>query len=508
MDYLSILGLILAIPNTTLVLFSQLSFWQRKEYRLDRVLSTLQDSELTWKRLYFVVPVTLFVVGYLMEIPVLGVLFHLSVLAFYIPRTIRLGFFRPQWTQKSILLSFLLVVTISLYLPFLLLSPTNLAIRSAALVLLIFPLTAVLTFVTNKITNPKKVAAIQKAKDWRKKLHNLQVVGITGSYGKTTTKQFLATLLPEAKVSKEHRNSDYVIALDMLDQLSSDIRQYIVEMSAYKAGEVSDLAKLALPSVGVITHIGNQHLSLFGSQENILNAKWELIDALPQDGIAVLNADDNLIVQKAKSYEGLIKWFSLNKEADVYAENVVVNSTNLEFTLFISGNSYDISVDLLSEAYLSSILAAVCAAHAVGVTDADIVARIKNMKPLLRTMQLVKGSEESLVIDDSYSASEQAVKNAIRHIQRFSQKDKRIVLVPLIELGSQSQEVHERIGKILKESECKVYVYGKAFAGQLGQEVFTDPDKLLEAVTSELSSDSVILLEGRVPNLVRKGLIK
>lgn len=506
MDLSSILGLILALPNIILITLSQLAFWQRKEYRIDRVLSTIDDSNLSLTRLYAIIPITFLLLGHFSKFQIFGILSLLSILFYYLPKTMTLGIFRPKWTQKSILLSLLLVTSICLYLPFLIITPTNLAVRLSALVIIIFPLTAVLSLITNKLTDPKKLVVIKRAKALRKSLNNLQVIGITGSYGKTTTKHFLSTLLPDAKVSEEHRNSDYVIALDMIEQLTPDTKQYIVEMSAYKKGEIEDIAKLSSPNVGIVTHIGNQHMALFGSQENITNAKWELIKSLPKDGTAILNADDNLITQKAKGYQGSIKWFSLRKQADVYADNIITNPTNLQFTLHVSSNSYDLAVNLLSEAYLSSIIAAACAAHAAGVSDTDIIDRIKNLKALPRTMELFSGANNVSIIDDSYSASEQSVINAIKHIKRFPQADKRIVLVPLIELGSQSKAVHERIGLLLEESECKIYIYGKAFRKQLNQKVFTNPDKLLKALSSKLSSDSVILLEGRVPDVIRKNL--
>jgi len=508
MTLLSILSIALAIPNFIFIVLSQLAFWQRKEYRLDRALSVLHDNFFTWRRFLLLIPLTFWLIGYFLSLPLLHLICLATIFALYLATAFTVGIFRPHWTKKAALLGALSFLCLAFYLIFIIINPTSLPLRFSALCLLLFPLIAILVGLVNLVTNQKKKSVIAQARSHRQQLDSLKVIGLTGSYGKTTTKHFLSQLISNSTVSQEHRNSEYIIAQDMLAQLNSQTKHYLVEMAAYQAGEIAALCRLTSPNIGVLTHIGNQHLSLFGSQEKITAAKWELIDSLPNHGIAVLNADDDLIQQQASKWSGDTYWYSTTKAADVYASNIRFKPQGTAFTLHIKHNTYPVTVPLISEAYLDSVIAAACTAHAAGVPDQVIISGLKQLQPLPRTMQLLKGPNNSLIIDDSYSANEQSVLNAIRHLQRFPQADRRVVMVPLIELGSASKTVHQRLGQLLRQTKLPAYVYGCAWHRQLQQPTYTNPRSLLKAISSNLSSDSVILLEGRIPETIRSSLIK
>ena len=154
-------------------------------------------------------------------------------------------------------------------------------------------------------------------------------------------------------------------------------------------------------------------------------------------------------------------------------------------------------------------------AHALGADNNQIISRLKQLKPYPRTMEVVITKEGSTVIDDSYSANEHGVLAALDHLQRFSQPDKRIILVPLIELGREARAVHQRVGRALAESSATVYVYGNAYQKELtagagsrsNVHFITPPPELIKKATQNLSDNTVILLEGRIPEVVRKSLI-
>jgi len=507
MNSFSIISLVLSVPTFFLVSLSQISLWQRKEYRVDRILAVRHDIYYSAKHLIYILIPLLWLIAWLANDSTLATLSLAVLSALYLLRVRRLGISRPDWTTKATVIYLLICVYVILLLPFISISSTDLPIKLTAIILLIYPLTPTIVNLVNFAANIKKGAVISRAKALRQKYHSSAVIGVTGSVGKTTTKHFLSQLIPDAISSRDHRNSDYVIALDLIEQLNSQTKHYIVEMSAYRSGEIASIADLTRPSVGIITTIGKQHLSLFGSQAKILNAKWELIDSLPPDGTAVLNADSPLLQQKATNYPGRIIWFSTQQSADIYADQINLQPDRLHFTLHIKQNQYSIVVNLLSEAYLNSILAAVAAAHASGVPDNVIVQNLSQLKPYPRTMELRRGINQSHLIDDSYSASEKSVLNAIQHLNRFPQSDKRIIMVPLIELGSSSNDIHTKIGRALNNSSAKVFIYGAAHHQQLKQPFFTDPKKLLKLVTHNLSSDTVILLEGRLPEIIHTSLL-
>ncbi|MEX1112812.1 MAG: UDP-N-acetylmuramoyl-tripeptide--D-alanyl-D-alanine ligase, partial [Candidatus Andersenbacteria bacterium] len=363
----------------------------------------------------------------------------------------------------------------------------------------------------------RKRQIIEHARSERNKL-STTVVGITGSVGKTSTKFFLHQLLEQigknVRSTKQHRNSEFTVSQDILEQLNEEVDVYVAEMGAYRKSEIKLLSQLTQPSLGVITTIGNQHLALFGSQENLLNAKWELIEALPKSGTAVLNADDKLLQKKAEHFNGKVIWYSITKPADVYMSEVVLEPTQTKATLHIQDQTCAISLPLVSEGLLVSFTAAVAAACALGVEGSVIAKAVSTLKPFTRTMEIRSGINSSTVIDDSYSASEDAVRNAVAHLTRFSQSDKRVIMVPVIELGTEGSTVHARLSKVLAESGARVFVYGDSFKEELSSQLsvdriqwFDDAKELATVAAKDVSDDTVMVLEGRIPSVVRKSVL-
>lgn len=549
-----IVSTLLGLPTLLASILSQAELWQRKEYRADRLGAALLAPELSHSLLIYALALALAVTGWsalaldgLRQSDIMGLLSLGLLFSHHAWRAKRRGLHRPQLTPKAIFLLLTIILITIVYLwhsAFPLLTP---ALHWATVILLVPVFTALGVNVVNLAVNWRKHQIINQAARLRQSLPKLEVVGITGSYGKTSTKYFLSQLLPQATVSQEHRNSDFSIAQDMLQQLNDKTQIYIVEMGTYRRGEIKDLAKLTQPRLGLITAIGNQHLATFGSLANIAKAKWELINALPEEGIAVLNADDSILQATGGAAERLpgrgalsaqrdcgrrpgkepprqdpsllrkpiIIWYSTRRPADVYADNITIKPRSLIGRLHIKDSAYDIEIPLAGRAALSNVVAAVAAAHALGADDSQIISRLKQLKPYPRTMEIIMTKKGSTVIDDSYSANEQSVLAAIDHLQRFSQPDKRVILVPLIELGREARAVHQRLGRALAESGATVYIYGHAYQPELtagagshsNVHFIVYPSELIKKATQNLSDNAVILLEGRIPEVVRKSII-
>ncbi len=506
MSWLFISSAAVSLITAIVLILSQIYLWQRKEYRWDRMRVGITSGELGNGVAGYVASGLVLLAGWLLHGDWLGLASMLLVSFELARRAAKKGIYRPVFTLKAGL-CFVLVITawLTIYV-WVLVVNDDVAFRLAWLLLAVPLIVAGLIWPINIMSGWRKRQVIVRATNLRASLSSLKVIGVTGSYGKTTTKHFIGQLITEAMVTKEHRNSELVLAYDMLEQLSAKTRVYAAEMSAYAKGEIAFMAHMAAPQIGVVTNIGNQHLALFGSQTNILEAKWELVTALPPDGIAVLNADDELIRQKAASWPGRIVWFSLKKKADVYARDINITTLTMTFVLHIGQEMRATKVNLGSEAYLSSLVAAVAAVYAAGEKVAAIFDRVPLLKPYPRTMEVIQGKDGRIVIDDSYSANEKSVLNAVRHLGRFTGQDKRILLVPLIELGDQGNAVHGRIRQALLGAGAKVFVYGSAFHKELGFTVFNDPGIFANQSLANISEETVILLEGRVPNMVREKL--
>ena len=505
-----------------LTILSQTYLWQRKEYRLDRILSAIKDLELKPLTLTYLNIVSLTLIGWIStyapyqnQTDFLGLFILLYINVFFLYRFLNKGIFRPQPTTKALLILITATLILFFYIPFILSAAASHPLRWATLIILTTPIITLIVAFINILTEPKKQAIIKQATKLRTQQNNLTVVGITGSFGKTSTKFFASQLIPEASASREHRNSELSIAQDILQQLNKQTATYLVELGAYCRGEILSLAKLTQPTIGAITAIGNQHLSLFGSQQAILDTKWELIEALPTNGIAVLNADVNLLVQKASNLPIKVIWYSTKKKSDIYIENINVKDRYILCDLHIKESSKTIKLPVASRGLLSSATAAAAIAFAHGENINDIFSRIQNLKPPQKTMEVRTGPNNSTVIDDSYSANEHGVINAISHLATFSSQDKRIIIVPLIELGNQGHKVHTKINASLKKSNASIYIYGNAYKKELSQDIapskihyISNPKHLAEQATKNITNNSVILLEGRIPSTVHHALFK
>lgn len=504
-DYVNAALTLLATPAAVASILAQAELWQRKEYRLDRLRAALFGPELRLRLLLYAAALALALVGLSPAAILIGAADRAQLL-------LKRGLLRPDWTLKASLLVVLSVimtgaaaVALAAFL--------GIVPALAAAVLLPPPAAAGAVVVVNLIAAMRKRTIVQRARRLRLTLPELTVIGVTGSYGKTSTKHFLGQLLPHAAVSGEHRNAEFPIAQDLLEQLPRHPSTYIVEMAAYRRGEVAALARLAAPSVGIITAIGNQHLATFGSRENILCAKWELISALPAHGTAVLNADDSTLRQAAADRAAAsVIWYSTSQPADVYADDIVVEPATIRCRLHIGQAVQSVTIPLAGRGALNNVVAAAAAAKAAGASDQDVFSRLPCLKPFPRTMEIRPGAGGATVIDDSYSANERSVLDAIAHLALFPHHDKRIALLPLIELGEDAAPVHRRIGEALQRSRARVFVYGKAFSHELGVgqgtvHAVTSPSALAEVLTVNAGPDTLLLLEGRIPELARQAAL-
>lgn len=511
--------LALTAVNALLIALSQVALWQRKEYRLDRMKAYLTSPEgaLQKQQFVFLGGVFLFLAwistSETYALMSLGLLFVGHVL-----RIMKKGIIRPDPTMRAMVV---FIVSLVVGLGWLVVMQA-ISVFDFALFVFFFPVViALVVWLVGIPAQMQKQSAIARATAYRQHLQHLTVIGITGSVGKTSTKTYLIHLLGGESESviatSEHRNSPYSVAQDMLSRLSQLTRTYIAEMGAYVPGEIAELADLTQPNIGVVTAITNQHVGLFGSLEALANTKWELIEALPTDGVAVLNKDDKNVFHQARDMKKKVIWFSLEQETDVYARDIVLQDDHIQCDISIAGVAYDVRLPIISKGQLVSVLAAVSAAHALDVDSRSIIDRLTTLPSLPRTMQLATGKQGVRIVDDSYSASEASVLNAIEYLQTSTSSDKRLVLIPIIELGEEGSIVHERIGKYLSVLAAKVYIYGDAYKKDIVRGMgnspqahvlwFDDAKKLEAEVVQDMQSDTVILLEGRVPALVRSSLL-
>ncbi|MCD6500567.1 hypothetical protein J7K42_00930 [bacterium] len=336
---------------------------------------------------------------------------------------------------------------------------------------------------------------LKKAAKKREKFKNLLVIGITGSYGKTSTKEFLAKILSKKfKVLKtpQHINAEIGIAKIILNQLNRDHQIFICEIGAYERGKIKEVCQMIKPKIGILTGISEQHLSTFGSLENIIKGKYELIESLPSDGLAIFNGQN-------KYCRELFEKTKIQKK--------LVRPEDYEFEL-TGTKLFPWDIENLA-------LTGACAEY-LGLKREEIE---NTLLELESPIKIKKGIQGLNIVDSTYSANPKSVISHLDYLKKMGGK-KVIVMPCLIELGKLAREIHKRIGeKIGKVCDLAIITTGdyfkelKASAQKSGMPedkilLIEKPEQIFEKIKSFCSSEDIILLESRVPKILVKKLIE
>ncbi|MCX6721721.1 MAG: UDP-N-acetylmuramoyl-tripeptide--D-alanyl-D-alanine ligase [Candidatus Staskawiczbacteria bacterium] len=378
---------------------------------------------------------------------------------------------------------------------------------------------------------------LRKAKEKMEKIKSVsgvKVVAVTGSYGKTSTKEFLSTILSKKfKVlkTKDNQNSEIGVAKCILQDLKPSHQIFIAEVGAYDKGKVKEVCFMLKPSIGIVTGVNEQHLSLFGSMENLLSAEGgrELADVLPEDGILMINGNNKYCLDLYKEFNKKIllgaqaKIYSLSNktiDSDIWADEITVHKNGISFlAINKSGEMAHFDVDVLGKHNIQNLLGAILMARELGMSFEEISEACKNILEEQAGMILKAGKHGINVIDSSYSANPDGVYADLDYFSVFT--GKKIIVMPcLIELGDKSSEIHEKIGKkivkicdlaiITTKDKFKELKKGAQEAGMAEKNIVLcdNPHDIYSLVTLFCKSGDAVLLEGRVPNGLINLLIK
>jgi UDP-N-acetylmuramoyl-tripeptide--D-alanyl-D-alanine ligase len=348
------------------------------------------------------------------------------------------------------------------------------------------------------------------AKAYRKKM-NPTVIGITGSVGKTTTKDMTAAVL-ETKFSvlktKGNLNTEVGLPLTLF-QLEEHHQVAVLEMGMRGEGQISQLASIAEPTIGIITNIGETHIELLGSIENIAKAKGELLDALPEDGVAILNGDDPWCRKLAENLRCRIYFFSAQGEGDVNAEEVI-NLKDQGFSFFaVSGERrFPVHVRVPGLHNLENALAAVTTGLVFGADPENISRGLALFESSKMRMDIIR-REDFIIINDAYNASPRSMAAALEVLADMKDKGRTVaVLGDMLELGSREEAGHREVGEKVAAAGLDLLIsVGKRgrLIGEAAGEAGMKPDKInicndneeaLSVLREQLQQGDVILVKG------------
>ncbi|GAA3011709.1 UDP-N-acetylmuramoyl-tripeptide--D-alanyl-D-alanine ligase [Streptosporangium longisporum] len=279
------------------------------------------------------------------------------------------------------------------------------------------------------------------------------VVGVTGSAGKTTTKDLLARLtarIGPTVAPVESFNNEIGHPLTVL-KAGEDTRFLVLELSARNVGHITHLARIAPPSIGVVLNVGTAHLGVFGSREAIARAKGELVETLPDDGVAVLNADDPLVAAMAGRTRARVTWYGRSQDAHVRAENVTVDDRGrASFTLRTPSGAAPIGLRLYGEHAVQNALAAAAAAYELGLPVATIAEELSEAEPRSRwRMEVTDRADGVTVVNDAYNANPDSMRAAFAALDALAGGRRRFAVVAALrELGEESDALNEELGRL------------------------------------------------------------
>jgi UDP-N-acetylmuramoyl-tripeptide--D-alanyl-D-alanine ligase len=346
------------------------------------------------------------------------------------------------------------------------------------------------------------------------------VVGITGSYGKTGTKEILAAMLAD-RYNVFRPPGSYNTLMGVTRAIREGLRPYheafVVEMGAYRQGSIARLCELVKPSHGLITIIGLQHLERFGSQKAIQKAKGELIEALPTDGIAVLNGDDPLCREIGGRRRGTVFYFSTDpvaaaKPDTLAARNVTITTTGSDFDLFFpDGEVVPVHLSLLGRAAVSNAVAAAAMADRLGVARAGIARACASIPHVRHRLEPRTGDGGVTVIDDAFNSNPIGATGALEVLAMS--KGRRILVTPgMIELGEKEESANYEFGLQAAKS-CDLAVLigvnriepirrGLLEGGMMDENVWIAATLTegLERLQTVLKSGDTMLLENDLPD--------
>jgi len=290
---------------------------------------------------------------------------------------------------------------------------------------------------------------------WRKKFE-LPIIAVTGSSGKTTTKEMIAGVVGTTKRTLKSRgNFNNLVGLPLtLLEINANHEAAIVEMGTNSSGEIGRLTRIAMPDVGLITNIGPAHLEGLKSMDVVREEKWDLFNNMGNRGTAIINNDDDSLRELAGRWEGEAVTFGIKNDADVRAERISKHERmGTKFTLTIGGISRELTMSTSGEHNIYNALAAAASSCAVGTEHNLICEGLQSFKPISGRMEILKLKNGAFLINDTYNANPTSVSVALKTLKDLKERgESTVILGDMLELGVWAEEMHQDIGRLIADT--------------------------------------------------------
>lgn len=355
------------------------------------------------------------------------------------------------------------------------------------------------------------IKALGDMASFNRKRSHVQVIGITGSNGKTTTRKMITAVVGRSfPTLSSHGNFNNHIGLPLtLLGLNPDHRCAVLEMGANHSGEIAYLTRICRPDIAVVTNVGPAHLEGFGSLEGVVSAKGELLEHMATDGVAVLNAEDDRVVSMARRAPGQILYYGISKKAHVQASNIVQGEGKTYFRLQMPGQQLDMCIQMPGSFMVLNALAAACVGYYLGVEASEIKEALeKDFKPAPSRLNIFETQDGIRVIDDTYNANPVSMAAALEVLNSLKGQHRAIFVAgDMLELGKHAPDLHKKIGEMaafLKISRlyaagvhAEKVMEGAKSKGMAKKNIFMGTkEEILSELKKQLRTGDWVLLKG------------
>lgn len=352
--------------------------------------------------------------------------------------------------------------------------------------------------------------SLQELARWVRARSSTTVIGVTGTTGKTSTKDFIATLLGKNALKSEgNLNNQYGLPLSIL-KLKQGQTHAVLEMGMSTPGEIKRLCQIAQPNVGVVTNISPVHMQTMKTIDNVARAKAELIEALPKDGLAILNGDDPRVMKISKRFRGRKLTYGFGAGNRYRATRLrCLGTRGMKFTLTIGSRRATVTAHVLGRHSVSNLLAAVAVADAMGVPMKTIVRRLHSVRPAQLRGEVVKLPNGALLLNEAYNSNPRALEAAVETLVSFPCKGRRVLVAgDMLELGKRSRLMHLESGRqigrqrglhalITVGGEAAAFAEGARKMGFRGEmKSFRDASQTGEFLRNTLQPGDVVVVKG------------
>ncbi len=358
---------------------------------------------------------------------------------------------------------------------------------------------------------------IRQAKEKLAEKKDLIVIGITGSYGKTSVKFYLNTLLSakyEVLATPESYNTPMGVVKTINTSLKPTHQIFLCEMGARNVGDIKELCDIVHPHHGIITSIGPQHLESFHSLDNIIATKFELADAVPEGGFVFLNEDNEYIREHHGSYH-VITYSAGKESADYQASDITTSRKGTAFSVTApNGEKEEFTTRLIGAHNVANIVGAIAVAHTMGVSLIDLKIPVRRLEPVEHRLKMIDQGAVT-IIDDAYNSNPAGAKAALNTLAMFTEEKKILITPGMVELGEKERELNKTFGMQAAGAADEIILVGRKQAEPIAEGVresgFSEEhlkiaDSFQEAMDLAIripgSEHKVILLENDLPDVL------